>query len=512
MLFRGVVVATLCRIACAQTFSATESCFFGSGFDLVQGCNKASALASPPLPCKNDSDPGPCIWSAIETSETSYTRKVETYEEFNDMTSLAVTAEGGGFGVHVSASTNYMSSSQTSERSVSYFLGQAGSVRSDSIRGISDMKVAPEALELLQQCESITNCSFIERYGIHYIDQITYGRSFLGSFTMWDRSSSKSSSLDVMASFSANEIFFSASASMDFQKSHSQEQTNLQTLANAAWLGGTGIVINGSSPAGLYQSFLQWNETSFDNPAKMTMTFRNWIDLPDIQRILNSKSDEVRSLFSPKQIVTSVTNMITKEWAKTTYVLSAINHALAWPCSQQQEAFKNGLSALYETLTTHLIQIESASEVDVLEVQAQILFGNYSFFIADGRLTNYSQLVEKYFPNGACGVCEEEYKCGKTACCDTSDRPVCCPARPGVQEQDLCLRPGGTCCTDSVQCYGGFQCRTSVSGSSENFTAGCCPANMTLCAYNVTDRCCAGMLIPRVCATYLPQYSILLSA
>ena len=170
------------------------------------GCSKASALDTPLLDCVTDSDPGPCVESTSISAETAHTRNAESIEQYSSMMSTAVSAEGGGFGYHASASVSYMESSQSSDRSVSLFLGQAGTVKSKSVRGVTSMKASAAALELLDECDSVENCSFVDRYGLHYIHQITYGRSFLGSFTMWDHSTSDSSSLDTMASFSANAV------------------------------------------------------------------------------------------------------------------------------------------------------------------------------------------------------------------------------------------------------------------------------------------------------------------
>merc|ERR1712151_688106 len=105
----------------------------------------------------------------------------------------------------------------------------------------------------------------------------------------------------------------------------------------------------------------------------MTMTFRNWIDLLEVQEIINQKPSDVKMLFSPRKIVSTTTNAITVEWGKTGYALTAVSHALAWSCSQETLDFKAILIDLSRQLTTHLAVIETANEAFVLQIQAQIL-------------------------------------------------------------------------------------------------------------------------------------------
>ena len=368
MSLRVLVFLVVCKYSLGQPIlAAAPTCFAGAGFDVKVGCSKASVLAESLLPCENEQDPGPCLETFPSTEEQAYTRNVVNVQEYNSMMSTAVSAEGGGFGYHVSTSVSYMTQSETTDRSVSFFIGQAGTTSTTSIRGVNQLKASPAALELLQQCESPTNCSFVQLYGMHYIDQIVFGRSFLGSYTMWDHSTSKSSALSVMASFSANEVFFSASVSASFQDSHSQYSHTLNTIANAKWLGGEGIVLNSSSPAGMYQTYLKWNATSAAHPAPMKMTFRNWIDLHEVQAIVNTKSAEVQMLFNPQQIADATTTKITEEFGHTKYADSAVNHALQWACGTDDDNFHTALKDLSNKITTHLTRLQTLDEAGILQ-------------------------------------------------------------------------------------------------------------------------------------------------
>lgn len=501
-MLRLVYLLALCVTTVSQPLlSAGASCFLGSGFDITVGCVKASALDKPIAPCATPSDPGPCSQTEAQSEERAYTRNVQNSQEYSSMMSTAVSAEGGGFGFHVSASVSYMHESQTTERSISLFLGQSGTVKTDSIRGVTGMIASEAALELLDQCNSAANCSFVERYGLHYIHQITYGRSFLGSFTLWDKTTSKSQSLDTMASFSASDVFFSAKGSAEFKTAQSRFEENLETIASAQWIGGTGVSLDSSTPEQMHATFQKWNQTSFDNPSKMTMSYRNWIDLPEVQAIVNKKSSEVQILFTPQQIASATTDQLTVELGKANYAYSAVNHALAWDCGQEDSGFNSALVSLHQDITTHLARIQTIDEAGVIEVQAEILSGDYTFFIADDQLKQYNSMVDKYFPDGSCGVCVEVYKCG-SSCCDTTDYPVCCPAYPGQQDYDYCVPAGSTCCTDDFHCINGANCYSaektccgdgdfgcpSADGSSEGSC--CSPDYGVCCGVQGADGCC----------------------
>merc|ERR1719229_2170346 len=172
-----------------------------------------------------------------------------------------------------------MTQSQTTEKSVGFFLGQSGTLRTDAVRSPQALKLSPQAKALLEQCNSAANCSFIHEYGLHYIYSMTYGRSFLGSFTLWDKKTSKSSSLDVMAKFSVSAVYYSASASAEFMQKQGSSSESLSMVARANWVGGANIDLDNSSPKAMKSNtYAKWIDTSYANPGKLYMEYRDWID------------------------------------------------------------------------------------------------------------------------------------------------------------------------------------------------------------------------------------------
>mmetsp|Transcript_143205 Transcript_143205/g.373212 ORF Transcript_143205/g.373212 Transcript_143205/m.373212 type:complete len:515 (-) Transcript_143205:235-1779(-) len=398
-----LALACACRTGWASPeLSAAKDCFVGTGFDFTVGCGKASALEAPLLPCSSSSEPGPCRDIQPFVAESAYTQDVRTASDYNGLTSVAVSAEGGGFGFQVSASVKYMQQSQTTENSVAYFLGQSGTVRQEIVRGPQALKLSHGAKQLLEACTSPSNCEFIHQYGLHYIYSITYGRSFLGSFTFWDKTTSKSDDLSVMAGFSASSLFVHASASAEFQRKVAQTSGSLEKYAAAKWSGGLGIAPNFESPEDMYQTFLEWNRSSFNFPAPLTMQYRSWIDLPEVQEFVSAQGPEIAELFTPRQITRGVTDYLTEELSRTTYALNAVRHARVWGCTPLFPDFAQALEDLEKDCLTHQTDIDSLEEGDIAERQAEILKHDYSWFIASHLTEQYQSMLKQYLPDGIC--------------------------------------------------------------------------------------------------------------
>jgi len=471
--------------------SAGDNCFLGSGFDYQVGCSKASILSAPLIPCNGDSDPGPCIDVEPGSGETAYTRDVRSLQDYSSLLSTAVSAEGGGFGFKVSASVDYMRQSQTTEKSISFFIGQSGTIRVERVRGPQVLRMNPDAKRLLDACVSPSNCSFIHEYGLHYIYSITYGRSFLGGFNLWDKKTSQSSALDVMASFSASSVFFSAEASASFTDKESSLTENLEKVVNAKWVGGNkGITLDPSSPATLYQTYLAWQESSFDAPAKMTMEYRNWIDLPEVQEVVNRKGREIIELFTPRSITQAATDYISGEWGKTQYAHNAVQHALAWGCANEQPGFKQALQDLYQDCTTHLSNIQSFEEADIVARQTEINSGDYSWFIAEALIDRYRAVEQQYFPNGLCGICEAEFTCDNWCCSDPS-YGLCCSQ---VSHEASCFATGTECCGPDFSCNSGYHCHAYEKTCCGDDEWGCPPLSgedQGACCSAEYPNCCS---------------------
>jgi len=476
MLLCGFVAFAFCQHTAFANPKLTvgENCYLGSGFDYQVGCSKASILSSTLVPCQSDSHAGPCIEVEAGTGETAYTRDVRSLQDYNSMVSTAMSAEGGGFGYKVSASVDYMRQSQTTEKTISFFLGQSGTIRTERVRGTQALKMGASARQLLDECVSPSNCSFIHQHGLHYIYSITYGRSFLGGFTLWDKTTSKSSSLDVMASFSASSVFFSASASASFTSQESSLSQQLDKYVNAKWVGGNaGISLDPSSPETLYQTYLAWQEASFDAPAAMTMEYRNWIDVPEVQEIVNAKGREIIDLFTPRSITQAATDYITGEWGKTQYAFNAVQHALAWNCVREQPGFQEALQQLFKKCTTHLSNIQSFEEADIIARQTEINTGDYSWFIAEDLIDQYRAIEQEHYPEGRCGYCEEESTC-ESWCCGDPSYGLCCSQ---FSHAGSCFQTDTECCSPDFSCNPGTHCHAYEKTCCGDGEWGCPPVS-----------------------------------
>jgi len=217
--------------------------------------------------------------------------------------------------------------------------------------------------------------------------------------------------------------------------------------------------------------------------------------------IVNGKSVEVQNLFSPGKIVAVTTDKITVEHGQTDYVLNSIQNAMAWSCSQEQEEFYNILLTLQKNLTTHLAKIQTMNEADVIARQTEILAGDYSFFYARSKIFEYNDAVNKYFPNGFCGVCLDEYKCGSNCCTDPGT--VCCPAFSGSAFKTgyQCSKPGySVCCTDEYLCKDSYKCFTNDQYGDADSKPACCGDGEIGCPMMNGDVICIGDDYPICCS------------
>ena len=142
------------------------------------------------------------------------------------------------------------------------------------------------------------------------------------------------------------------------------------------------------------------------------------------------------------------------------------------PLAEEDTEFNDLLVQIQRNITTHLAIIQTLSEANVIEIQVQILAGDYSFFTAADHLKAYQAAVDSYYPDGTCGQCEEAYMCGST-CCNDIDYPTCCPAFPGQKEYDSCISADGTCCTDEFSCNSGYTCSAEAQTCCASGDSGC---------------------------------------
>ena len=163
---------------------------------LVNG--RVSSAVSEAFPSCDQNSTGACIETVAASSCSSYSGTYSSSSSRSKLMSTTVTAEGGGWGVSISASAPYMSASSLSTQSAGIVLGKSCTLYSKKIKNPSMTALSDTAKTLLQNNPE----AFLEAYGVHYVQEIVYGGSFIGSYHMAATQQSDSSSLGVFAAAS----------------------------------------------------------------------------------------------------------------------------------------------------------------------------------------------------------------------------------------------------------------------------------------------------------------------
>merc|ERR550532_2738408 len=131
-----------------QGHPASLSCFLGSGFGIQKGCQYVPALESIPS-CDTAGSGEACYRDTNTESVRGYSRDVRTSFEYSSMTESITEAEGGGYGISVSASFSYMKRSQVSEKATAFFIGASGRTSTRSLNNPQNLKLTSTAKMLL---------------------------------------------------------------------------------------------------------------------------------------------------------------------------------------------------------------------------------------------------------------------------------------------------------------------------------------------------------------------------
>lgn len=90
--------------------------------------------------------------------------------------SSVTNAEGGGWGVEISASVGLMQSSSMSQKSITMTIGSGITLYRDTVRLIETVPLNNASRSLLQRDPDL----WVNTYGIHYVSEVVYGASFMG--------------------------------------------------------------------------------------------------------------------------------------------------------------------------------------------------------------------------------------------------------------------------------------------------------------------------------------------
>ena len=126
---------------------------------------------------------------------------------------------------------------------------------------------------------------FLETYGDYYVQSITYGGSFIGSFDLSAGSSADSADLQVEAAFKYNAGLFTVGGSSEFIDRQSSTATNLRRSSDyISRPGVAGRVIE--EPYDLKEMYDRWNELVEESPAPLYVNIGRWWDSQDVQDVL----------------------------------------------------------------------------------------------------------------------------------------------------------------------------------------------------------------------------------
>lgn len=378
----------------ANEHPATSACLLGSGFDLQRGCQYPEAMQPVPK-CENANFDQACDQVSNAERVRGYMRDVRSSSDYSSLTRSVTEAEGGGFGVSVSASFAYMKRSQVSEKSLAFFIGANGRTQTRTIQRPVALNLTSAAKDLLKRDPR----QFITRHGLRYIHSITYGGSFLGSVTLNSRQTTDDRDVQACASLSVNKGFFSASGSTEFQNTISQQNLNVDVKVDAEWVGGSGIKADFRSPETLNKMFTNWNSAWRANSVPLTVTTRRWTDSADVQSIVNSMPEEDQALFDSPDITFGIRREISEEHAKIALVDTSVRKALAWKEIQGDRATESCLKSLLRKVTAKLMRINLLDDSKVLIIQHDWLTGDYSWFEADSMHDGYLDCVKNVQPD-----------------------------------------------------------------------------------------------------------------
>jgi hypothetical protein len=225
---------------------------------------------------------------------------------------------------------------------------------------------------------------------------VTFGGSFLGSFTLNSKSASGTQDINAFAKLSGSKGLFSASGSEDFQHAVSQSNGRVSIFADADWKGGTDIdvdLLTQATPESMGKMFKQWGDSWRSSPEPLTVETRRWIDSADVQEIVNTMSAQDADLFYMDDISPITQREISEENSELMKVETSLKLALSWIATQNDRAMRSCLEQLNRDVLTKRLEVNLLDEADVLIIQNQFLNRDYSWFEADHFRERYLSCV-----------------------------------------------------------------------------------------------------------------------
>jgi hypothetical protein len=323
--------------------------------------------------------PSACVVERMSDHVTSYTRDVQNTSGFSKLLDVTTSAEGGGWGMTVSASVGFLTKSELTTSTRAYALGASGEVKTTSIKHPVALQLTDAAANLLAR----DPLGFLDRHSPNYIYSIVQGGSFLGIVSLNSRQATNTDQLSVGVGFSVTAGLFSAGVSEDFTREVEKKNKNVKMTCSANWLGGTGVSSPSQpTPASLAASYKRWSESWRQHPHELKVVLRKWVDIEQVQAIINNHSKDIQELFYADTIKPTTVTMLSQEDGLTQLVQSSVSRALDWVEVKSNRTLQDSFYALQLDVRQHILALERMDHTAALRVQGQIAAGNTSWFVA----------------------------------------------------------------------------------------------------------------------------------
>lgn len=372
----------------------TGDCALGQGFDVVEGCVSTAI----------DPSTMQITTANVNSGATTYTQTLRTSDDVTTLMSSVTSAEGSyspeTFSVKASATVNYLTSSEVSTNTLTFYLGETQLLKKSQISNVNNVQLTPDAFAVFQSDPQ----NFLDSYGPHFISYINYGATFAGSLSLWEQSSANKQSLSAFVNIEASNLFFSVDASESFAQSFSEVQSTLSSQMTATYSGNQNLLqYNVSSPTDLGQAYQNWGQSvSADSAPPITMLFVNYFEIPQVANYIAGLTNATEhsmymSLFSPPRISSDTTAAINNEAIQTSNLVTALKQAKSFHCytSNPQGSFAQSIYDQLQLASNHLNLIENQmNEAAILQVQNE--GSNSPFFQAAAMQSNLTSLFQTY--------------------------------------------------------------------------------------------------------------------
>lgn len=245
--------------------AAPINCHLGNGYGVDVGCNLASAM----LPFLECADDGPLsCWSEGTSAEPStlYYRMTDSSAKMTSLSNTIFDAEGGGYGANIGIGVKVLKESSVNQKSVGLFTGASVSKFVRTVQNTEYQDISSTTRFYINRAPT----RFVQRYGLRFVDSISYGGSFLGSFVMTSKSESSNSALDVFVEMGYASSKFDAALNASFVNARSEASSSVEIKVDVSWRGGDPGEFRTGDPAGLETMFDTWSASP--NWAPLTLT------------------------------------------------------------------------------------------------------------------------------------------------------------------------------------------------------------------------------------------------